>query len=309
MNDYYFIVNPHSRTGLGKQIWTRQLQPLLEETNVRYKVFYTRYSGHCTQIVRQLSENAKKPVTIVVLGGDGTLNEAVNGLYHTDMVSLGYIPTGSSNDFARGFPLKGTPPQLLQSILQQNHEAWLDCGVVKAPGKKPRRFMVSCGMGYDAYITDEALHSRIKNVLNRFGLGKLTYMCIAVDKLIRIRPQTVSITMDGCHFLHYKDFYFASGHNLPFEGGGFKFAPKAEPTDGLLDICIVHGLSKAGLACKLPFALFGRHLRFGGIENHRCSHMKITLDRPYPVHTDGETYHPRKEIEVWCEPGKIHFIY
>lgn len=309
MVNYYFIVNPQSQSGKGRRIWTQEIKPWLDEHSCRYKVFFTRYSGHCTQIVRQLSENAKNPLTLIILGGDGTLNEAVNGLYNTTLVTLGYIPTGSSNDFARAYLPKRSPAERLRGILDKNHEAWLDCGVVKAPGKKPKRFIVSSGIGYDAFITDEALHSKIKNVLNFFHLGKLTYMLIAIDKLLRIQPQTVSITLDDSRFFHLDKLYFAASHNLPYEGGGFKFSPGAVPDDGLLDLCIVHGISKPGLAFKLLFALKGKHIRFGGIENIRFHHMKLVLENPYAVHTDGETYHPRKEIEVWCEPEKIHFIY
>lgn len=310
MVNAYFIINPRSQTGKGKRIWTQEIKPWLEEHQYRYKAFLTHYSGHCTQIVRQLCEYAKKPLTLIILGGDGTLNEAVNGLYNTEQVTLAYIPTGSSNDFARAYlPRRCAPVERLKSILDEKHEAWLDCGVVKAPGKKPKRFIVSSGIGYDAYITDEALHSKIKNVLNFIHLGKLTYMLIAIDKLLRIQPQTVSITLDGSRFFHLDKLYFAASHNLPYEGGGFKFAPKAVPDDGQLDLCIVHGISKPGLACKLLFAFKGKHVRFKGIENIRYKHMKLVLEHPYAVHTDGETYHPRKEIEVWCEAGKIHFIY
>ena len=113
-------------------------------------------------------------------------------------MSLGYIPLGSSNDFSRGMEQKGADPaQTLHNILRKKHEVWLDYGVVKAPGTKEQRFIVSSGIGFDAYVTDDALHSPIKNVLNAFHLGKLTYAVISLKQLFRIRLQKASITVDG----------------------------------------------------------------------------------------------------------------
>ena len=305
---YYFIVNPHSKTGKGRLIWQKQLRPFLESSRKHWKVFYTRYSGHCTQIVRQLTKNPSSPITLVILGGDGTLNEALNGIEAFDKVTLSYIPTGSSNDFARGMHIKGKPLDILHNILYKKHDYYLDFGVVKAPGKQPKRFIVSSGIGFDAYVTDEALHSPIKNVLNAVRLGKLTYALIAIQQIIRIPLQTADITLDDHTHLRFKRFYFASGHNLPYEGGGFKFTPAARPDDGRLNICVVHSLPKLLIPALLPTAFWGGHLRFTGVESFRCKKMHVTLKNPYPVHTDGETYHPQKEIDLWCEKGKLHFV-
>ena len=194
---YYFILNPNSQTGKGRLIWKKQLLPCLKASKSHWKAFYTRYPGHCTQIVSQLTSTGSEPVTIVILGGDGTLNEAVNGIKHFENVTLGYIPTGSSNDFARGMKQNSDPLETLHNILQNKHELWLDYGVVQAPGKAPQRFIVSSGIGFDAYVTDEALTSPIKNVLNAIHMGKLTYALIALKKLVTISLQPV---VDAKHF-------------------------------------------------------------------------------------------------------------
>ncbi len=306
---YYFIVNPHAQTGSGKRIWQQQLRPYLQSSRSRWKLFYTRYAGHCTQIVRQLTNAPKEPVTLIILGGDGTLNEALCGIIDFQNVTLGYIPAGSSNDFARGIRLKGTPVEMLDNILKKKHETWLDFGVVQAPGKQPKRFIVSSGIGFDAYVTDEALHSPLKKVLNAVHLGKLTYALIALGQLIKIPLQTVKITLDDTRQLCFSRFYFASSHNLPYEGGGFKFTPKADPADGRLHVCAVHGLPKPAIPLLLPTAFFGAHVHLPGVESFTCKKMHIVLEHPYPVHADGESYHPRQEIDVWCEPQKLHFVY
>lgn len=306
---YYFIVNPHSRTGKGGLIWQKQLKPYMTRSPKSWKVVYTRRRGHCTEIVRRLTSNPKKPITLIIIGGDGTLNEALNGIQCFDKVTLAYIPSGSSNDFARGMKLSGTPKEMLQSILHKEHELMLDFGVVKASDGPQKRFIVSSGTGFDAFVTDEALHSPIKNALNAIHLGKLTYALIAIGQLIRIPLQTVCLTLDDGSVLNFKRFYFLSCHILPFEGGGFKFAPEARPDDGILHLCAVHGLPKFLIPLLLPTAFWGGHFKFSGVESLRCHKVHIVLEHPYPVHTDGETYHPRRELDIWCEQGKLHFVY
>ncbi|MBB5265849.1 YegS/Rv2252/BmrU family lipid kinase [Catenibacillus scindens] len=309
MMKYYFILNPNARTGKGQKIWKDKLLPALRASRRPWKVFYTHFPGHCTQIVEQLTRPGGSPVTIVILGGDGTLNEAVNGIKDFSRVSLGYIPLGSSNDFSRGMEQKGADPaQTLHNILRKKHEVWLDYGVVKAPGTKEQRFIVSSGIGFDAYVTDDALHSPIKNVLNAFHLGKLTYAVISLKQLFRIRLQKASITVDG-KTMDFKRFYFASSHNLPYEGGGFKFTPKASPCDGKLDICVIYNFFKGIIPVLLPTAFLGIHPIFHGVKILRGKDIHVSLERPYPVHTDGETYRPQTDIHIWCEAGKIHFIY
>ena len=81
-----------------------------------YQVFFTKYQGHATQIARTLTQE-KECRSLIVLGGDGTLNEAVNGIADLARVTLGYIPIGSSNDFARSLGLEQDPLKALEKIL------------------------------------------------------------------------------------------------------------------------------------------------------------------------------------------------
>lgn len=306
---YYFIVNPHSQTDQGLEIWERQLLPELEARDLDWKVICTRRGGDCTRIMRALTSRLREPFTAVIIGGDGTLNEAVNGIENFEYLTLGFIPIGSSNDFARGMGFQGTPAEMLRGILDGEHIRMLDYGAVKSGDSAPQRFLVSSGIGFDACVTDEALTSPIKNVLNTVHLGKLTYTVIAVQKLIQLRLQPAVLTVDGRNKYMYRRMYFASSHNLPYEGGGFKFTPAARPDDGLLNVCVVTGIPKPLVLLCLPTAYFGWHLKVPGIDTFPCRSIHIEVPNPYPVHTDGETYHPRTEVDVWCEPGRLRFVY
>ena len=96
---YLFIVNPNSRSGLGRKVWN-EVEVVLKEQNIDYQVFFTKYQRHAIQIVESLTSDGQEH-TLVVLGGDGTIGEVLTGIVHPEKITLGYIPIGSGNDFAR----------------------------------------------------------------------------------------------------------------------------------------------------------------------------------------------------------------
>ncbi len=306
---YYFIINPSSQSGQGVTTWRQQLRPYLDKKGINYQAVYTKHTHHCTEIVRKLTNEATEERTLVILGGDGSINEAVNGYVPSDLCTLAYIPIGSSNDFARGLGIKGSPIQVLENILNKAHEVHLDCGMVKAPNQEGRKFIVSSGIGFDAAVTHEASDSPLKKILNKLHLGKLVYVCIAIKQLYSLELQKATLILDGEKVIHVDRFYFAASQNLPYEGGGFMFAPGASPTDGILNVCLAHTLPKLKVLCLLPTAFPGKHLGFKGIELHPYKHMRVILEKPFCVHTDGETYGHYSDIEVTNLPGFVRFVY
>ena len=100
---YYFIINPHSRSGHGLSVW-QKADAILKEKGMEYKTYFTEYTGHAIQLAAHIAEETAAfhmNCTLAVVGGDGTLNEVINGLMKQDFshITLGYIPTGSGNDF------------------------------------------------------------------------------------------------------------------------------------------------------------------------------------------------------------------
>ena len=111
---YTFIVNPNARTGLGVQVWER-LERILSEKNVKYKAYLTRYPNHAAEFAAEATAG-EEDITLIALGGDGTINEVINGIRDFSKVTFGYIPIGSSNDFARSMGLSRNPEQMLSQI-------------------------------------------------------------------------------------------------------------------------------------------------------------------------------------------------
>lgn len=282
---YTFIVNPNSRSGKGLDVWKRIENDLLIR-HVQYTVFFTKYQNHATAFVRNLTSD-NTPCTLVVLGGDGTLNEVINGIVSYDKVTLGYIPTGSGNDFARSLGISKDPLQALEVILNPNQIINMDIGIIRF-GKKERRFTVSTGIGFDASICHEAVVSKWKRLLNRIHLGKFTYALIAVHQLIVSPTFKMNIRLDDTDPFNLSDCWFAAVMNHPCEGGGFYFCPEAKPDDGYLDLLIVSDLKAPALLLSLPPALLGKHTRLPGMHLYRCKNVSIETNCALPVHTDGE---------------------
>ena len=321
---YYFIVNPGSRTGEGRKIW-QEAEAILTEKRISYEVHFTDHKYHASELARTLCAKGE-PFTLVVLGGDGTLNEVLQGITAPSLVTLGYIPTGSGNDFAKGCQMPLDVKSAMQNILAAKNIRSLDIGQVRdlscgrarqfsaamhTAHPSTRSFVVSAGIGFDAAVCAEALDSPIKRFLNRFHLGKFTYVGIALHQIFSSRPFKAKVVFDDdphktCRF---SKALFISVMNLPSEGGGLKLTPMAEGDDGFLDVCIVNGLPRTLLLLLLPTAFFGKHVYFRRfITIHRCQSVRIYADRPLPVHTDGESFGTCKTVDMRASGACIQVI-
>lgn len=302
---YTFIVNPHSRSKMGQVLWS-QLESTLKVRNIEYQVHLTQYQKHATKIVRALTRDGKTH-TIVALGGDGTINEVINGIYDFAKVTFGYIPTGSSNDFARSLGLPTDPMAALENILNPTHIRKMDIGTLSY-GKKTRHFAVSAGIGFDAAVCHQAVVSKLKAFLNRIHLGKLTYVCIALSRILGDTPGPLTITLDNGLPQTFESAYFVSVMNHAYEGGGFKFCPKAVANDQMLDTIVIANLSKPLVLLLLPTAFLGLHTLSKKVHLFRSKTVSIESDKPLPVHTDGEPIFLQQRINAFCEPMQLNII-
>ena len=322
---YYIIVNPASKSGKGAKIWSI-LEPVLEENKIEYKVFFSKEAGHVIKLVRDLSASILKKdsdsvMKLIVLGGDGTLNETLQGISDFDRVEVGYIPTGSSNDLARDLQLPHDPVKTLENILSCQQPILMDLGCLTYDNvcgqlsrqhsneqTQQRYFAVSCGIGYDAAVCEEALSSKFKNILNKIGLGKLTYLIIALKQLIMVKKISCKMTLDDGRIIELTKFFFIAGMMHQYEGGGFMFCPGASYHDGSFDICVAGNLPKWLVLIALPTAFKGKHYRFNGIDHYTAQKLHLETSVPLWVHTDGEVSTQSNSITMTCEKEKLRLL-
>lgn len=314
---YHIIINPASRSGRGLKLWKEIVEPTLHREGIPFRSYFSRKAGDVARLAAEITSSMVTDNTaasdsrqiLVILGGDGTMNEALQGISDFSRIVLGYIPTGSSNDLARDLSIPRDPAAALERILHSGTVHSMDMGVLSYPDGRIRRFAVSCGIGFDAAVCEEALHSRIKTAFNKIGLGKLTYLGIALKQLLTARPASCDIALDDKPPVHIRRLLFVACMNHRYEGGGFQFCPDADDHDGILNLCAVGDLPRLLILVALPTAFWGKHFLFPGVNPYSVQKVHIRVSRPLWVHTDGEVTRRSQEFSAVCEKEAIRMIY
>lgn len=306
----YFIINERSGGRHAGNTWKR-IRRILEKKQVDYRAEITRYEGHAVLLAQEISRSEDENIGLVVIGGDGTVNEVINGITDFEKVRLGVIPTGSGNDFIRGLGADGSGKENLYNILKgmeqpKEETPRIDLGWVRwNGGKTPRLFAISAGVGLDAIVCKKALKSKTKNFLNQFQLGKLTYIFLTVLSLFTMKTTAASIRFDRGGKCRREKMIFAAAMNFPLEGGGVPMAPGAEDCDGKLSVCQAFGIPKWRTFFYLPVLALGKHERIRGFSLTDAAECEIKLKEPMVLHADGEYCGDVTKIQFKCLPKKL----
>lgn len=307
----YFIVNETSRSGKTRQIW-KDIQQSLIKADVSYEYMITQGRDHATKLASEISQRLEDNICIVVIGGDGTMNEVINGIADFDKVRFGIIPTGSGNDFGGGLDLPKSPEENLQRIIssykagEDSYRA-VDIGLVRWGQNQKKLFGISSGIGLDAIVCKKALSSKLKNVLNKLGLGSLTYVLLTIITLFSMKTADFEISYDNNKGT-LKKTIFAAAMNLRAEGGGVPMAPDANPYDGKLSISSASGIPKWITFLCLPFLVAGKHTHIKGFNLVSCREASIHSSQKMTLHADGEYVADVTDLTFRVYPQKLRLM-
>lgn len=306
---YNFIVNPNAGSGRGMNLW-KVMARYMDNHNIEYEAFLTEGTGDARSIARKLTDGVREPRYIIVVGGDGTMNEVLDGVSFHAPLSLGYIPAGSGNDLARSLHMPRSVIKCLKKQLTPRHFTMIDYGVLSYGEQElsHRRFLVSAGIGYDAAVCQEALTSRCRQRLSRMGLGRLSYIILGIRQFFRCKSSKGYIVLDGVKKVEFNNILFISCHIQPSEGGGFLFAPKADGCDGKMNICVVSHATRTKLIPVLLSAFAGRRGRQKGVRNFECREIAIHTEAALPVHADGKFCGLQTDIQAGCIARKVRMM-
>lgn len=307
----YFIVNETSRSGKTRQIW-KDIQQSLIKADVSYEYMITQGRDHATKLASEISQRPEDNICIVVIGGDGTMNEVINGIADFDKVRFGIIPTGSGNDFGGGLDLPKSPEENLQRIISsykagENSYRAVDIGLVRWGQNQKKLFGISSGIGLDAIVCKKALSSKLKNVLNKLGLGSLTYVLLTIITLFSMKTADFEISYDN-NKSTLKKTIFAAAMNLRAEGGGVPMAPDANPYDGKLSISSASGIPKWITFLCLPFLVAGKHTHIKGFNLVSCREASIHSSQKMTLHADGEYVADVTDLTFGVYPQKLRLM-
>lgn len=289
MEYIHFIINPQAKNGYSLKVWNKVKQEL-ENKKVSYKEFFTEYRGHGTTLAEIIKrDNKNDKIVMIVIGGDGTLHEVINGVAHQENVFVGFIPAGSGNDFMRGYRIPKDPISALNYILKLLNEEPTKVDVGEIVDEKNRKtfFVNNMGAGFDALVTKEVNNSPLKKFLNKISLGNLTYAYFVIIKIFSFKRTNVIVNIDGKPH-HFDDTWFVTVSNQPFYGGGMKISPEASVLDGKLNVTVVHQLSRLKFLLVFITVFWGGHTRFKEVKNFIGKDISIFATDPLFVHADGE---------------------
>jgi diacylglycerol kinase (ATP) len=276
------IVNPAAGAGSTGRRWPPVAKHLLEE-GYRFEEVVTTRPGEAADVARRAADEGRS--VVVAVGGDGTVNEVVNGLLtaaRDSRPALGVIPTGTGTDLCRTF---GIPKDLLLAANLLLHGAGrrIDAGRVTCLGPK------GATTRYFLNIADAGIGGDVADFVNggfKFINGELTFSVAAVITLFRWQNRRLSLQLDGqAREVTAQQVVVA---NCQYYGGGMRIAPHALPDDGLFDV-IIHGDLGAFETIRLLGKVRqGTHLSHPKIERLQARRVEISCDRPVGVDADGE---------------------
>jgi lipid kinase YegS len=212
---------------------------------------------------------------VIAVGGDGTVNEVVNGLSGLD-TPLGIVPAGTANDFARQVGIPDDVHAAMDVILS-TEPTRVDTGELNG-----KRFLNVSSAGIAAETTSET-SSAAKAVL-----GPLAYAITGVRKLAELEARRARFVGPG--FDHDGEYLLFTVGNGRATGAGTVVAPLASVTDGLLDVCLVEPMARSEFAALLLQIKRGGHLENSGVRYVQTPYLRVESDEPVSVNIDGEPY-------------------
>ncbi|MCR4823687.1 MAG: diacylglycerol kinase family lipid kinase [Treponema sp.] len=306
---YHFIVNIHGGSGKAFLKWNK-IRELLKAKKVEFKTHVPQRVGHAMQLAKDISELDEADIKIIVVGGDGTINEVLNGITDFSKVKLGLIPTGSGNDFTRGLKLpRHNFKKALDIILNSKADKKIDLGRSTVLSSNDSRiFGISSGFGLDAIVGTGINEAKIKKILNWLHLGKLSYAFLTIQTLFTMKTYSVSVKFDDEQPINFDKLIFLAAMNFKAEGGGVPMAPKAKGDDGLLSVCIAAGVPKILTFFKFPLLCLGLHGKSKGFYLRNCRSLEIKSTSKSILHTDGELVGSVDWVKFEILPQKLTML-
>lgn len=285
-SNWIVIVNQAAGGGKTEKDWPK-IRQLLDKHGILYEPFLTSRRLHASIIARnKINQGYSK---IIVVGGDGTMNEVINGVFaqqriHTTEVMLGMISVGTGNDWARMFNIPSDYEGAIQTIKKQKTFVQ-DAGLVnyRKNGKEWKRYFINiAGMGFGARVTERS--NRMKD---RGKSGPFLYFYNIFFSLLRYRSQQAEIDIDGMT-MDRRIFSLNVGIGK-YNGGGMMQVPHAIVDDGLYSITLIKKIGKLNVLANIKRLYNGSITKHSRVETFIGKTVQIAGPGMLKVETDGES--------------------
>lgn len=288
MAKYLIVANPISGMGLARKRAPRLLDALHRE-GYDAELIFTSGAGDA----RTIASNAvpSEVSCIVAVGGDGTLNEIVNGV-GDKRIPISLFPAGTGNVLAKEYHF---PFRIKNACRMLATRRIVDMDVAVVNG---RRFILFAGAGFDAIVARELC-------LNRRGrITMLSYIFPTIRTFFKYPFTPLSVTVDGQSAGVATSVLIANVHTY---GGPFGFVRNADPADGMLDVCLMRGTRRIDLIRYVLSGIIRRNLDFADTQVVRGRNVTISASGDVPVQADGD-YIGELPVNVELLPGRLPVI-
>jgi len=285
--DWFVIVNPNAGKRKGEKDWL-EIAAQLTAAGIEFVNVFTEHRNHAVLLARKYIENGYR--NIIVVGGDGTLNEVVNGIFTQAHVSasditLAMIPVGTGNDWCRMYNIPNDYKQAIKLIIKRKIFVQ-DTGNIKyisGNGKEVTRYFINmAGMGFDALVAQKTNKQK--------DLGKsnpLSYVVNIFSSLFSYTFTKVTILLDNEKVV--SDIFSMSVGIGQYNGGGMKQTPGALPDDGLFDMTLIKPIGKFKIIRNIIKLFDGSFTRLPEVSTYRSSKIIIHSEPPMYMEADGES--------------------
>ncbi len=304
-DDYFFIINPNAGHERGKKDWNI-ISALLSKYDIPHVARFTEARRHAILLANEGIKSGYRK--IIVVGGDGTMNEAVNGAFAQKVcpasdITLGMITVGTGNDWGKMFGIPLDYEEAIR-IIKTGKIRLQDAGIVHyyhGTSRQKRYFINIAGLGFDAVVVKRTNLSK-----ERGHKGKALYFINLLKSLLLYGHTHTAVEIDGKRIIN--DVFTISIGIGRYSGGGMRQTPNAIPDDGLFDITIIKKLRKGEVIMSLKMLYDGSILEHPKIEGYTGKVILIDSDPLIHVEADGESL-GHSPIEFSILPKSINIIY
>ena len=269
------IVNSRSKKSLNE---LNKIERVLQGKKLPYRVLKTSKTTNAKDLMNEIHG-----AELIVIGGDGTINEVINNYHGKEIIYLAY---GSGNDLARSIEFKKDIE--ISRLLESKRFIEYDVGVVN-----DRKFCSGFDIGFNADIIKRANGSKLKKYL-----GKYIYLLQGVIGILMLKKYKAKISWDSGEITTDK-LYLLNAMIQPYEGGGIKFAPNATGQDGKLHIMIMENMSLATFVYNYLCLLLKKHNKMRKVKQITTNRLAIKTNQKY-FQIDGELINNTGQLNVGC---------
>lgn len=305
----YFFINPAAGQGKGTERLAEEIRKAASDLQTECEIYFTEgvYDGQkrARKIAEELNGEAAR---FYACGGDGTLNEIINGAYGFENIETGCIPIGTGNDTVRCFSEAGDFRSVRAQLSGKSVPVDLIRYTGMIEGRKQTRYCINMfNVGFDCNVVELAGRLKKKPLIS----GSFAYLLAILGMFIKKEGIRLKLTVDE-EVLADGEVLLCAVAGGNYCGGGLKTSPQSDLTDGFFDVNIIKNIKRRQFLRLFPIYVKGKHLGMAGLDHiitmKKCTHLKLTpASESFYLCADGEI-RTAGEVEFEIVPAAVRFI-